>query len=154
MGSKEAAKAPTPDEKPCDKDKAEADKAEPKGPPGFLPPWLPHLEKPPQKPPPPPVAPMPNALSPPPIPPPIPSIHPLHWLFTPKDGSQVDEYWMAPRAMDWKGYKPGQKFQEKGWKWLPNLGWTSADNWQFKHLKETPPGVYELVALSCVRARC
>ena len=57
----------------------------------------------------------------------------------PEDGGEVDEYWVAPPAMEWKGYKPGQKFQAKGWKWLPNLGRTSADNWQTigKHLLET-----------------
>jgi hypothetical protein len=148
VGSEDAAKAPTPEAKPC----APESKEEPKGPPGYLPPWSPHLAEPPQKPPArPPVVARPKAISPPQIPPPIPSIHPLHWWFTgaPKDGSDADEYWVAPPGLDWKGYKAGQRFKAKGWKWLPNLGWTSADNWQFKHLKETPPGVYEQVALAC-----
>jgi hypothetical protein len=64
----------------------------------------------------------------------------MKWFATPQQQS-VDEYWVAPPALGWKGYTPNQKFDKKGWEWLPNLGWTSADAWQYKHLKETPPGV-------------
>ena len=67
----------------------------------------------------------------------IPATHSQILARAPKDGGDVDEYWVAPPAMEWKGYKSGQKFQAKGWKWLPSLGRTSADNWQFKHLLET-----------------
>merc|ERR1719199_778990 len=110
-----------------------------------LPPWSPHLAKPPQKPPPPQViVSKPQAFSPPTLPPQLPSIRPMDWWFTdaPKQQtSDVDEYWTAPPSLAWKGYKPGQTFDKEKWK-LAHLGWTSADEWQFKHLKKPPVGVH------------
>lgn len=142
----EAVQAPKPEEKPCEK----AEEA--KGPPGYLPPWSPHLAKPPQKPPLV-ILPKPVVMRAPLLPPPLPSIRPMNWWFSdsPKQQtSEYDEYWVAPPGLAWKGYAKGQTFDKKGWKWLPNLGWTSADSWQYKHLKETPPGVDEEV---CMLAR-
>ena len=132
---------PKPEEKPCEKE-------EPKGPPGYLPPWSPHLAKPPQKPPPVIIPPRPKVVTAPQLPPLLPSIKPMRWWFTdsPKQQtSEADVYWTAPPGLNWKGYTPGQRFKQSGWEWLPKLGWTSADKWQFKHLKETPPGVDEQV---------
>ena len=113
------------------------------GPPGWLPPWSPHLAKMPTKPSSV-VVPLPRPIMPPRLPPPLPPVKPMKWWFVdaPKQqASDYDEYWVSPPAMKFHGYKTGQKFKTKGWKWLPKLGWTSADKWQFMNLKATPPGV-------------